>query len=76
MFVRFFAVFVSQLDSFINFFPKLFIQNVHDFLLKFLLSEERADSQPSKVDSSEKYDFHLDQLKKNLNLLISNLEEN
>ena len=27
---------------------------MHDFLLKFLLSEERADSQPSKIDSSEK----------------------
>ena len=49
---------------------------MHDFLLKFLLSEERTDSQPSKIDSSEKYNFRLDQLKTNLNWLISNLEEN
>ena len=48
---------------------------MHDFLLKFLLSEEYAGSQPSKIDLSEKYNFHLDQLKKNLNSLISNLEE-
>ena len=52
------------------------LQKVHDYLSKSLLSEERADSQPSKIDSSEKYNFHLDQSKTNLNLFISNLEEN
>ena len=54
----------------------MYLQNVHDLLLKYLLSEQRANSQPSKIISSEKYNFQLDPLKKNLNLLISILEEN